>query len=100
MKKLSSGALVFLTLIFFGLALAWAEGALSAADYKYLDSIGWKQDNDSLKNTTDPQKAHLHDLINDSKISGKVKRDKVNGYLVEVSLSQDFDVLDKAKKGQ
>ncbi len=100
MKSLRRIVFVFIIAIFCGVATARAEDALTPSDYKYLATIGWTQDNDALKNTTAPQKSYLHNLINDPKLASKTKEDKVNGYMVQVSLSQTFEVIDKARKGQ
>ena len=63
---------------------AFAADALTQADYRYLETLGWSQDNMALKQINDPQREMLHRLINDPSTSGKNKETAVNEYLNKV----------------
>ncbi len=66
---------------------AFAADALTQADYRYLETLGWSQDNTMLEQINDSQREMLHRLINDPNMSGKNKEKAVNDYLNKVGNS-------------
>jgi F0F1-type ATP synthase delta subunit len=66
---------------------AFAADALTQADYRYLETMGWSQDNTTLKQISDSQREMLHRLINDPSSSGKNKEKAVNDYLNKIGNS-------------
>jgi hypothetical protein len=85
-SKMAVACLGVIVTSLFWTTASLAVDFLTAADWQYLQSVGYEKYSYAFEKAAKGQQKHLHKLINNQRISNRRKLDLINSYIFAIGV--------------